>query len=75
MLICPMIMICIIDFFGEYDLKISKIGRCLTFLTYNQGFPNNNNIMEIPLDTCGGGIFFSITSIIYYFRIQTTTPS
>ena len=31
--------------------------------------------MGIPLDTYSGAILLSITSIIYYFRIQTTKPS
>ena len=35
----------------------------------------SHDIMGIPLNTCGGAIFFSIASIIYYFRFQTTVPS
>ena len=30
--------------------------------------------MGIPLDTCSGVILFSIASITYYIRIQTTLP-
>ena len=34
-----------------------------------RGYPNND-IIEIPFYTSGSAILFSITSIIYYFRIQ-----
>ena len=73
MLICPVITIFYMDFFSDYNLKMSKIGRWSTFPYLYQRVPNNN-IMGTPLNTCSSAILF-ITSIIYYFRIQTIIPS
>ena len=62
-------MIFYIDFFGNFNWKMSDIGGWLTF-PY-KGFPNKD-IMDIPHNICSGAILFSITSFIYYFRVQTT---
>ena len=53
---------------------MSRTGRWLIFLYLYQGVPNND-VTGIPQNTCSSTILFSIGSVIYYFRIQTTLPS
>ena len=48
MLICPVIAIFYINFISNYDLKMSKIVRQLTFLNHTKGFLYND-VLGIPL--------------------------
>ena len=73
MLICPVIMILYINFFGDSDLQMSKFDQ--PFLTYTDigghivmmswGFPSIHEHVEVP--------FSSVSQVLFIFGgIQTT---
>ena len=52
------------------SISESILARIKVIIACTKGFPNND-IMGIPLNTCSSAILLSITSVVYYFRIQT----